>query len=661
MDSTEVAESRISKQYVDRVLDRVGSSKDIGKQPTENAGSSEPLKRSSTLAKRVSFHTTRENDGVEQAPDVVLDPNPGNGATKVRAKKKGVTKRKAKKKATKNLAEGEVDEEGESMESLESLASAEGEMGSQESSASSGPQPDSRGVSSSTGDTPAATAKPKPSAKAKGKAASKKGKGTTVMTLEVESESQEKTPEQSSPRTKPLQQKIADGKGSGKQRRAESRRQKASGVQPPVDLASYNDSSAFLPKEVSPQTIGASASPRPDGSLKPQLPVYPPKRLDDKYGENMSEDSSDAANGWFQRFRVQIEQQEPAKSTMPYFWQTGKPQARCAWFCAALFFVTGVSTLGAARKWKEVVVSYKYPDVDKNFTLSDDMDGDVNMWYSLANAHGMNQKRYVENIDPGVIKLMPFSGKKMCKDSEDQADAAWRRVALEAKCRTKYVKHGGSMHGMVYNGSAPDKLSRLLSDARSSAFRPCGLQAIAMFSDEYELYQDTDGKFVRQDLDESKIALNEDAQIFKRVEPLNSTHFKIDGDLSWLQAGSFYEHFKVWLRTPPSPHVQNLWAVARGGLKKGTYKLSFPQNSAIWTAPGGWQTEKTVIFSQGGRLGNKGAYTFMGSLCLVIAAIEAVVGCMFGMGPTKLKTIQTFKQKSVQYPSQIPRYPLDTE
>jgi len=292
--------------------------------------------------------------------------------------------------------------------------------------------------------------------------------------------------------------------------------------------------------------------------------------------------------------------------------------------CSIFFAILYGHTVLTADRIKELVVSYKYPDAEVAFTVTQDMSGDVNMWYDLADVK-INRKRYVENVDPDIIKTMKGLGEKTCQNAQGKIDATWRRVVLEETFRTAI---GGSY-------SSPDKFSYLIARLPGSTLRPCGLQSISMFTDEYELYSEGNGQMVRLPLDESDIVMDNDRDIFKdKISSFNATHLNIGGHLSWLQDGSFYDHFKVWLRSPASPHVIQLWAVIRGGLKQGSYRLLFTQNSAIWTAPGGWGLdEKKVIFSTQNVLGSKGACTALSYFCLVIAITEAIFAMILCFSP----------------------------
>lgn len=335
----------------------------------------------------------------------------------------------------------------------------------------------------------------------------------------------------------------------------------------------------------------------------------------------IAEDNFKPPTSAFGKFRFRLEQQEKSTCALPMYCFSPLFSACCAGSCCVVLLLIGLLALMTAGSIKEVVVSYKYPDTFKEFVVEEDMDGDVNMWYDMKGVI-LNQKRYIENTDSDVIKLMPMGGKKKCKDSGTKSDAQWRRIDREASIRA------------AAGDTKTDTWSTLVQSQAS--FKPCGLQSIAMFTDNYSLEKKdatVASGWVSQALDESDISLKEDDDFFnKRIKQENGV-LMIEGEQSWIQAGNFYNHFKVWMRSPASTHVRHLWAVKKDGLKKGTYKLNFLENSAIWTAPKdkkGWGVdEKRVIFSTQKSLGSKGACVVLSIICFVVAFIEAVVMVFF--------------------------------
>jgi len=152
-----------------------------------------------------------------------------------------------------------------------------------------------------------------------------------------------------------------------------------------------------------------------------------------------------------------------------------------------------------------------------------------------------------------------------------------------------------------------------------------------MFTDTYEL-RTASGQEV--EFDESDIAIKDDQDIYEQAVDDSgdgsNQPFTIDGKRSWIEKGNFYEHFKVWMRSPCAPRARHLWARIRGGLDAGTYTLTFTQNSAIWTSTSDWRVDtKRVIFSTSKTFGSKGAHVFLGVVSIIIAVVEALVAVFF--------------------------------
>lgn len=326
---------------------------------------------------------------------------------------------------------------------------------------------------------------------------------------------------------------------------------------------------------------------------------------------------------WLGKLRDRMEQQEPSTSLLPMHIVSWKFQACCSGCCGAMLAFMGVILVMGASSTIEVVIPYKYPDTFKDFDITEDMEGDINMWYDVGNKVWINQKRYVENTDPDLIELWPI-GKKACKDTESKAEAVWRRIDIEQSSREKFPQAT----------VAADKWSTLVQ--AQTAFKPCGLQSISMFTDEYSLVKRNDGNDEVMALDESDLYLKPDDDIYKgkideAVDANGETYLTLNGQRSWIQAGKFYEHFKVWMRSPASSHARHLWAVKRGGLKKGSYRLNFLQNSAIWTSFNkGWELdEKRVVLSTQSVFGTKGAARLLSIVCFICAFIEVLVMASF--------------------------------
>merc|ERR1719235_2786982 len=243
----------------------------------------------------------------------------------------------------------------------------------------------------------------------------------------------------------------------------------------------------------------------------------------------------------------------------------------------------------------------RIPPQKKIFTLEHTMEAPVRLYYEVPDQY-LNHRVYVKSKDSFVAPtIIPGSG-LTCDAAESIEEAKKRRGNYD-----------------------PVFASYLPASNGGSKFRPCGLVALAMFTDTFKLHKGLDQATEPLNLDESGIALSSDEDIYKDRIKSDAGKITVDGDASWLQAGSFVEHFQVWYRTPPSPLVRNLWANAPSGLPKGTYTLGFPVNSPIWAGKWG-APEKRVVLAEASWAGSKGACFVLGVFCAVSSGIQA---CMF--------------------------------
>lgn len=295
---------------------------------------------------------------------------------------------------------------------------------------------------------------------------------------------------------------------------------------------------------------------------------------------------------------------------MPMWFFRWPAQGACACFCTVLFAVLGGILLGAAAGMHETVVSYKAGDVQKSFTLDEEISGKVLIHYELPEVY-VNQKRFIESQDSSF--LGGFISKYVCTDAEELEDVRWRRCPTGLNC------------------SADSVISRAEA---AGAFRPCGLVSLSMFTDVYELTSIETGESVT--LDQSNLALPADDEIFEKRKtegklkdgPEGGPDFLVADTPSWLGKGDFFEHFKVWWRTSPSPHVRHLWATNPGPLKKGRYELRFVENGAVWTES--WNVpEKRVVISGAHDLGSQGACQLLGAVCVFFCCIQASMAISF--------------------------------
>mmetsp|Transcript_101335 Transcript_101335/g.182905 ORF Transcript_101335/g.182905 Transcript_101335/m.182905 type:complete len:396 (-) Transcript_101335:96-1283(-) len=308
--------------------------------------------------------------------------------------------------------------------------------------------------------------------------------------------------------------------------------------------------------------------------------------------------------GFVKRIAHEMSQQPEAWFRIPlWFYRVGS-QGLCASILAAGFLALGGGMISQSWSVYEVKVAYGKDDVEKTFTLEQDIEGEVFVSYELSEV-SMNRRDFVESKDKRTL-VQGLGGATVCEGADTRDWAGWRRA--------------GDKNFLARINATP-----------GTEFAPCGLVAISMFTDDFAIFGlNVTGGWGRIAADESDIAIPADATMYaKKLAETNSGVIQLQsgGVDTWLTSGSFFEHWKVWCRTPASAHVRNLWAVIRGGLKKGQYKVQFLENSPIWESWG--VPQKYVILSGKHTLGSKGALAFLGAVCLAIAALEAIAALGF--------------------------------
>jgi len=286
-------------------------------------------------------------------------------------------------------------------------------------------------------------------------------------------------------------------------------------------------------------------------------------------------------------------------------WLYRRPAQCCvAGTCALIFGTLGAFLLTSASNTFEKIIRYDALDSHISFTLDHDLAGPFHLSYEVPSLY-VNHKTYVESKDAFVVGgwLMDYQ----CDGAEQVDHVRSRRCPLGADCSRD------SLYALV---------------ATTGAFRPCGLVALSMFADTFELVNTDDGTNIT--MDQRDIALPGDEAIYEGKILKEGSHFTVEGVRSWLK-GPLYEHFKVWYRTSPSPTVRNLWATFDGPLKAGNYEVKFPVNDAIWTDA--WisaeKPKKRVILSQAHTLGSVGSFWLMGVLSIVACCIQVVMTIFF--------------------------------
>lgn len=139
---------------------------------------------------------------------------------------------------------------------------------------------------------------------------------------------------------------------------------------------------------------------------------------------------------------------------------------------------------------------------------------------------------------------------------------------------------------------------------------PCGLIAKSLFTDKYQIFQDT-----------KEITINSDNIAWK-----SDVDFKFknqEGDWKKKQWHDVEDqHFIVWMRTAGLPQFRKLYGEIEKGLDKGKYQLNIDNNYPVSAFSG----TKTFVLSTTNILGGQNyflaiAYIVVGCLCLVLALI----------------------------------------
>mmetsp|Transcript_64402 Transcript_64402/g.119759 ORF Transcript_64402/g.119759 Transcript_64402/m.119759 type:complete len:310 (-) Transcript_64402:122-1051(-) len=286
---------------------------------------------------------------------------------------------------------------------------------------------------------------------------------------------------------------------------------------------------------------------------------------------------------------------------------TRGPQTACSCCCAITLGVISIICLVSAASTTEKILSYSWSSRPTllEFTLDDDLEGDtILLWYDIPELY-VNQKRYIENKESEIWSNL-FS-KYHCDDAKTLRDFEFRR--------------SGDI----------EFLSRVATSAGTrSKVHPCGLVAMSMFTDEFELMRIEQGRTVRVPLNENDLALPNEDKVYEGVllehpRPFPERYsIRSHPERSWLRDARDLEHFMVWMRTPPAPHVRHLWATIDGPLEAGSYIVNVTVNSPVWTET--WKVpEKRLVFSESRALGSKGAAEFLGVLAALLAAIEVLM------------------------------------
>jgi len=309
------------------------------------------------------------------------------------------------------------------------------------------------------------------------------------------------------------------------------------------------------------------------------------------------------------RYTHKIVQQDEPRCLAPLWFYRRRAQTCVASLCALMFGILGACLIYAAEGTFEIKMSYDSLDSHVSFTIEHDLAGPFHLSYEIPSLF-VNHKTFVKSKD--AFLLDGWLTDYQCDGAEHMEDVKSRRCPTGANC-------------------SKDRLYALVES--SGAFRPCGLVAMSMFTDTFELTNTDDGTNIT--LDQSGVALPADEAIYSGKFVKEGSHFTVEGVRSWLHKGPLYEHFKVWYRTSPSLTVRNLWATFDGPLKAGNYQVRLPENDAIWTDA--WisttKPKKLVILSQAHVLGSVGVCKLIGSSCVVICCSQVGLAIVFFQMP----------------------------
>lgn len=306
----------------------------------------------------------------------------------------------------------------------------------------------------------------------------------------------------------------------------------------------------------------------------------------------------------FWKYWCKIEQQEISSSSLPMRVFCRPAQFGTAGCCTVLFAMLSGLLLSVAGSFEEIIVSYSHTDSSKAFTIAEAVEGPVLVWYEIPNLV-LNHKYAVASKDDFLWGSIVST--YTCRSAETLKEASWRRPTANSPGFNSMLAAGGAQE-----------------------FRPCGLVVLSMYTDTFGLYTHAGAKVV---LDETDIAIETDSKIYEeKVVPISGKVappiYKIDGLDSWLRSAAALERFKVWMRTPASPIVRQLYGRIPGGLPAGSYSLNFTVNDPVyelrWSVP-----EKRIILSTSKTLGSVGSCRALGIFCLLVAVFEVAFSVLF--------------------------------
>lgn len=301
----------------------------------------------------------------------------------------------------------------------------------------------------------------------------------------------------------------------------------------------------------------------------------------------------------FKRCVYRQSQQPDATMLLPFWFYTYCCQMVLTASIMVFCFIMCSILLVKSGSLQEVTVAYTADLLEKEFSLDVDLEGDVLIYYDLK--FWANHRSFVESKDSRVI--YSFLSVSVCTNANTRDWARMRRG------------NDTTFLDMIEAGDADHLV-------------PCGLISMSLFTDNFTFHRSTSQGWERIETDASDITNPYDAEAFGKlklpVEGESQIYIEESGQRinTWLSP-EVLPYWQVWHRTPVAPHVRNLWAVIRGGLKSGTYRVDFVENSGIWHQ-WGVEEKRLILATRNDLLGNKGALTAAGGLCLSLGILEAL-------------------------------------
>ena len=153
---------------------------------------------------------------------------------------------------------------------------------------------------------------------------------------------------------------------------------------------------------------------------------------------------------------------------------------------------------------------------------------------------------------------------------------------------------------------------------------PCGLIAISLFDDKFELFNgnDTNNKSTQIEIDSKDIAWEADKKLkYKNIQ--NPPKGKNWTDIQWTNIED--EHFIVWMRLAGLPNFRKLYGRVRQDLQ-GFYSFKIDNNFEVSNFGG----KKYIVISTVNAFGGKN--TFLGISYIIAGVVFILLAIVFLVG-----------------------------